>query len=304
VSVRSLVRTWNEFFFTPQSPAPIALFRIVYGLLVIAQLILLRPDWFTWYGTRGMVTLRTMQQMEPGVRINLFAVMPQNDAWVEGLFWVFLCAAVLLTVGCLTRAASIVVFLCLASIHERSLYILNAGDTILRVNGFFLMFAPAGAAFSVDRLLRIRRGKEGAEIQPRPPWAQRMIQFQTALAYLVTFYYKTQGAAWINGTALYYVYQLHEFQRFPVPGFFHSPLMIRMETWGTLAVEFALGALVWIKEWRYPILLLGVVLHLSVEYAMNVPLFQWIMLSTYITFIYPEDLEGVWKRVNARWRWW
>jgi hypothetical protein len=300
MSARGLARAWNEFFFQPAPPTPVALFRIAYGLLVIAELALLRPDWLTWFGTRGMTTLKTMQQMEPGTRIDLFALMPASDAWVEALFWVFLCFAAMLAAGLLTRLSSIAVFLCLCSIHERALYILNAGDTLLRVTGFFLMFAPAGAALSADRLLRIWRGKEGAEIPPKPPWAQRMIQVQVSLAYLVTFYYKTMGAAWLDGTALGYVYRLEEFRRFPAPAFLRDALMVRLGTWGTLAVEFALGALVWLREWRYPILLAGAALHLSLEYIMNVPLFQWIIVSTYLTFLYPEDLTRVWNRARAR----
>ena len=48
--LRSLFEAWNTFFFAPQSPIPIAVFRIVYGSLVIANLLLLRPDWLSWYG--------------------------------------------------------------------------------------------------------------------------------------------------------------------------------------------------------------------------------------------------------------
>src|SRR4029077_10946277 len=60
VRLRSLVEAWNQFFFAPQSPLPIALFRIAYGLLVIATLTLLRPDWLAWYGPHPWVSLSTM----------------------------------------------------------------------------------------------------------------------------------------------------------------------------------------------------------------------------------------------------
>jgi hypothetical protein len=50
MSVRRLVQAWNEFFFAPQSPTPVCLFRILFGLVFIADLILLRPDWMTWFG--------------------------------------------------------------------------------------------------------------------------------------------------------------------------------------------------------------------------------------------------------------
>ena len=70
----------------------------------------------------------------------------------------------------------------------------------------------------------------------------------------------------------------NNFERFPVPSFMQDPAIVKLETWFTLAIEFALGVLIWFKELRYPLLAAGVVLHLSLEYTMNVPLFQWIIL--------------------------
>jgi hypothetical protein len=297
MSVGGAIRAWNEFFFAPQSPSPICLYRVLFGLLALAKLILLRPDWLTWLGPRGITTLDTMHRLEPGTRINLFVFLP-TDAAVETFFWVAAIAAVFVIIGFLTRASSVLLFLCLVSIDERALYAVHAGDALLRTTGFWLMFAPAGAAFSVDRLLRIWKGKEGLAVAPRPPWAQRMIQFQVAILYLSTFWRKTMGPAWIDGTALYYVYHLQEFERFPLPSFLQDLPLIKLQTWVTLALEFALGVLIWFRELRYPILALGVLLHLSLEYSMNVPLFQWIALATYVTFIEPADLARVWKRVR------
>jgi hypothetical protein len=163
------------------------MFRAIYGGMVIITILMLRPDWLTWYGTHAWVSLRTMQQMEPGTRLSLFVLLPQSDAWIEALFWVFLCSAVSLSAGFLTRLNSVIVFLCLTSIQQRNLYITHGGDTFLRLAGFFLIFAPAGANFSVDRLIRIRRGKQDPGTQACSPWAQRMIQFQLRFCILLRF---------------------------------------------------------------------------------------------------------------------
>jgi hypothetical protein len=296
--LRSLLEAWNEFFFAPQSPLPVSLFRIFYGSVVITTLILLHRDWLPWYGVDAWVRLSTMRQLEPGTRLNLFTLIPQNDNWIETLFWVFLGSAVLLTVGFLTRLSTAAVFLCLTSIQQRNLYITHSGDTFLRVAGFFLIFAPAGAALSVDRLIRVWRGKEGAQIQPRSPWAQRMIQFQLALVYLMSFWWKSMGAPWVNGTALYYVMHLDEIRRFPLPRWIEQPVILKLGSWLTLALEFSLGTLIWFKELRYPLLLLGLLFHLCLEYSLNVPMFQWDILSAYILFIDPADIAraGNWMR--------
>jgi hypothetical protein len=169
MTVGSLLKAWNRFFFAKLSPTPIALFRIAYGVLVIATLLLLRSDWLTWYGTHAWISLPTMLRVEPGRRLNLFTIIPQTDAWIQALFWIFLTSAILLMFGFLTRLNSLIVFLCLTSIQQRNLFITHGGDTFLRVAGFFLIFAPAGAALSVDRMMRVWREKEGPLIRPQSP---------------------------------------------------------------------------------------------------------------------------------------
>jgi Vitamin K-dependent gamma-carboxylase len=299
VNLKSFPSAWNQFFFEPQSPLNIAVFRIIYGLLVLATVLLLRGDWLAWYGPHSWISAATMHVVEPGIRLNAFSVIPHTDFAINALFVVFILAAISLTLGFCTRASSIVVYLCLTSIDQRNLFILHGGDTFLRVSGFFLIFAPAGAALSLDRLLRIRRGKENAaELRPRPPWAQRMIQLELSFLYLISFWWKMKGGAWTEGSALYFIFHLDEFQRFPIPQFLLRPAVLRVGSWLALAVEFLLGSAIWIKKFRYPLLVIGVLFHLSLEYAINVPLFQWDVLSAYVLFIDPADLQRLLTRLT------
>lgn len=300
MTLQSVREAWDEFFFAPQSPIPIALFRIFYGICVSATVILLHSDWLEWFGVHGWVSLSTTRTVEPGLRLNLFSVMPQDDRWIAAFFWIFLGFAVLLTVGLWTRISSAAVFLSLASIDQRNLFIDHSGDTFLRVAGFFLIFAPAGAALSLDRLIRVRKGLEGPEISPRAPWAQRMIQFELALLYLVSFWWKMKGHTWLNGTALYYVTHLHSIKRFPLPGWIQYPGILKAGGWFILVLEFCLGTLIWFRRLRYPLLLLGLLLHLSIEYAINIPMFQWDVLTAYILFVDPADLDRVWRVICQR----
>ncbi len=297
---KSFVEAWNEFFFAEQSPIPVGLFRILYGMAVLATLWLTRDDWFAWYGPHAWISLQTMQAFEPGPRLNLFTVMPASVFWVRMLFLVFAASAVCLTIGFLTRLNSVIVYVCLASIQQRNLFILHGGDTFLRVAGFFLIFSAAGAALSVDRLIRIWRGKEGVEIRPRRPWAQRMIQFELSLVYFVGFCWKVAGPMWVQGTALSYIYRLDELQRFPLPSWFLNATMMKLATWFTLVLEFALGVLIWIRELRYYLLAVGLVFHLFIEYSMNIPMFEWDILSAYVLFIDAADLRRVWNWIGGR----
>ena len=85
-----------------------------------------------------------------------------------------------------------------------------------------------------------------------------MIQFELAMVYFATFCIKVRGAPWLQGTAMYYIYHLDEFRRFPVPAWLLGPTMLKLEGWAALVLEFSLGVLIWVKELRYILLALGV----------------------------------------------
>jgi Vitamin K-dependent gamma-carboxylase len=297
--MRAIFNAWNRFFFREQSVLPLAVFRIAYGLAVIATLLLLKSDWLAWYGPHAWMSLSTMHELEPGPRLNILAIVPQDDLWINLFFWVFLASALMLAAGFLSRVNSIVVFVCLASMHQRNLYMLHGGDTFLRVAGFFLMFSPAGAALSLDHLIRIRRGKESPILPLRSPWAQRMIQLELSFVYVTTVLWKLQGASWRRGTALSYVYHLFEFQRFPIPDWMLRPEILKLGTWFALVVEFSLGTLMWIRPLRKTILALGLCFHLLLEYSLNTPMFQWDILTAYLLFLDADTYTRVWDRLKA-----
>ena len=99
---------------------------------------------------------------------------------------------------------------------------------------------------------------------------------------------------------MYYIYHLDEFKRFPIPSWFFHPLMLKLESWAALVLEFSLGVLIWVKELRYIVLMLGLLFHLSLEYSLNIPLFQWDILSAYILFIDPADITRAWDWLRTR----
>jgi vitamin K-dependent gamma-carboxylase-like protein len=297
--LNAIVKGWNRFFFEPQRPTPVALFRIVFGIINIANLALLWPEWLTWFGAHPFMSIETMSRLSHGPRLNLFVLIPRTDLAANIFFWAFLACSITLTLGFMTRFSCVAVYLCLMSVHERNYFILNGADTVMTVTGFFLMFAPADGALSIDRLRRIWTGREGPEVPLYSPWAQRMIQLQISVAYCSTFLAKITGKTWRGGTAIYYALHLDGFRRFPVP--FTSNLMFtRLMSWGTLAIEFSAGTLVWIRRLRYAVLLAAFALHMGIEYSMNLPIFEWIMVSTYVTFIYPEDLTRAWAWISER----
>ncbi len=301
ISLKDIIHGWNRFFFEPQSPLPIAAYRILLGLLVLANHALLLPDVDDWFSDRGAISFATAKKVSGGLGWNLFDLLPHTDASVWFMFILSCCAAFTLMIGLFTRASAVVLFLTLISLHHRNPIVLNSGDTFFRIATFFVIFSQAGAALSIDRLIRIALGKESGQPPPGAPWAMRMIQIQLAFLYVYAFVWKVMGTMWMSGTAVYYTARLAEFWRFPVPYVFEHVWTMKIWSWATLFVELALGTLVWIKELRYWVLLSGVLLHLGIEYSMNIPLFAFIMISTYITFVEPEHLQRFFNWFRTRW---
>ena len=300
ISIKTIINGWNRFFFEPISPVPVALYRIMLGLVILMSHILLAPDIFTWFSDRGTLSFATARKLSGGMGFNLFTWLPHSDAMVWTVFLVSCLAALLMTLGLFTRTSTVILYVTLITLHHRNTLVLNSGDTFLRIATFFMMFAPAGAALSLDRLIRIARGKETGFPAPRAPWAQRLIQCQLAILYIYAFVWKTMGVMWLSGTAVYYTSRVAEFWRFPVPYVFEHIWTIKLWSWATLLVELALGTLVWIKELRYWVLLTGVLLHLGIEYSMNIPLFAFIMISAYILFVEPEHLARACEWCKAK----
>ena len=301
ISLKDIIRGWNRFFFEPRSPLPIALYRIFLGLVLLANFALLLPDVWDWFSDRGSLSFATARKLAGGAGFSLFQWLPHTDFWVWTVFLTSCFAALLMTIGLFTRTSTIILFVTFLSLHHRNPVILNSGDTFLRVAVFYMIFTQAGAALSLDRLIRIARGQESGPPAARAPWAMRLIQCQLAFVYLYAFVWKAMGAMWLSGTAVYYTSRIAEFWRFPVPYVFEHVWTIKLWTWATLLIELALGTLVWIKELRYWVLLAGMLLHLGIDYSMNIPLFAFIMIGAYITFVEPEDIERCFAWAKTKW---
>jgi HTTM domain len=210
-----------------------------------------------------------------------------------------LVGAFCLAFGFKTRLAAVVVFACLISFARRNPWVLNSGDLLIFVLGFYLMLAPSGAALSVDRWLRTR--SRFWEFPRRSFWPLRLVQIQVSLLYFFAVWGKLRGETWNDGTAVSYAFRLEDLERFPVPGLVtDSLLLVNLLTYGTLAIELALAILVWNGRLRPWVLLLGVMLHLGIAYAVRVGFFSYAAVVGYIVFLPPATVSAWLYRLRDR----
>lgn len=298
--IRGVLAKWDRFWFEPFSSTPIAIYRILHGLLVL-QLIFVHlwPDALSWYGPTAVYspesTFVHFWNREP--LFNLLSVLPSHAWTIHAFFAVFALAALSQTLGVRTRISCLTVFLCLVSLHHACPVNINAGDVFMRLTSLFLSLSNAGDSLSIDSL---RNRSQVTSRSEKSQWATRLIQLQLNIVYLHAFYTKSIGLCWQNGSAVYYAVRLDDFTRFPLPPLLDQSCMLQALTWMTLVIEFALGCLVWFRPFRYWILLLGVALHLGIDYALNLPMFEWLMITALVVYVYPKHLDDLLSRLTAR----
>lgn len=286
-----LAELWNTFFFKMVSPYPVAAFRIFQGLMIIQVSLYLGADLKIWFESPGIILLHTLNT-DPVERMLIFSFFPNNNEYVFALWILYVVTAILFTIGYQTRIVSIVLFFLIINFTNRNLYIFHAGDTFMRTMAYWLMFVPSGEVWSVDSYLKRRRNPEQAPYCPLiSAWAWRALQIQMCFVYFSAFTAKTPGWYWASGEACYIASRFESLYRLPMPLSFDVPIVAIVLTYGTLIVEFALFSLIWIKEIRYYVIALGVCLHLSIDWCMCIPSFEWLMISSFVLFVYPEDLD-------------
>ena len=289
--LRAIADAWQAFFHAPEPASPAGVFRLLFGLVMVANTLLLFGDARRLLGPAGMLGGEHYRQTYGRSRFTLYALLPQTDAAVYAVLGVQLVAAVCLAAGLWTRLSAAVTFLTLVSYSNRNPAMTYGGDTVARLLAFLLIFSQAGKAVSVDALLAGAAGPQPAGEGLYSPWCLRLMQVQVAIVYLRTTYWKLRGKTWRDGTAAYYPTQLVYYRRFVLPRWALNPVAIRVATWGTLVVEAALGTLVWVPGFRYTVLVAGAAFHLLLEFLLNLQLFGFVMLASLTLFIDPDDAQ-------------
>jgi hypothetical protein len=271
-----------RFWFAPTPTSTLALVRIAFGLLAFAWTVALTPDLSAFFTRDGLLP----GQIHGSGVWGVLGLEPSG--WtVVAVYAAMLIASLALAAGWFTRLAAAVVFVGLMSFERRDPWVFNGGDGLLRVVAFYLMLAPAGAALSLDR----RRRHPGSlwEFPARAPWALRLMQIQLSVVYLGGVWDKVQGAAWNNGTAVSYALRVTDIAGLPTPAFLsHSPVVVNLLTYGTLATELGIGILVWNRRLRPWVLLVGVLFHLSIGWSIRVGFFGLTMFVLYLSFADPD----------------
>ena len=207
--------------------------------------------------------------------------------------------SLLLLLGIVSRFQALSLFILITSFQSRNPLITDGEDTVLRLWLFFMMLMPLDYRWSLGGWLwRKWRGNaappESLSLDSQASWpvmasawGLRLVQIEITAIYLSTAWSKWQGETWRDGSALFYVSRMDDvFGRLWLPDtLFVTDWIVRMSTWSVLGLETLLPLLLWLPATRRLGVVLAIGLHLAIEYAMHLFLFEWIMIAGVLSFL-------------------
>jgi hypothetical protein len=284
-------QAWQSFWFQPQPMYTLGVVRMAFGALAILWGLWLLPMRDGLLDANGV----TPTQPSTAHTWGLFAVWNTNGAMLIGIV-VLVLAAFALLVGWHSRLAAILVFILIMSFERRIPLAFNSGDALVRIEALLIAISPCGAALSLDQ-----RRTTGSfwSAQTRPNWPIRLLQVQLSIIYIAAAQVKLSGEPWLHGTAVSYVLRLEDMQRVIAPEWFATnALAMNMLTWGTIAVELAVGILVWFPRFRPWVLAAGVLMHLLIDAYVQIGIFSYAMFVMYFAWLSPETAKLLPQKVR------
>jgi Vitamin K-dependent gamma-carboxylase len=292
------IRDWNQFFFGRVSARPLAVFRIVFGVIMVGYLSLMSVEFRFWYTGNGLLQGKEALEAAGPMRFSLLQYY-NNGVLPYFVYGLAIFSAICLTVGWRTRIVSVLLYLSMITLYHRNVSSNGGPDAMPLLVSFYMMFCPSGLEFSMDAARAAR--KRGTLASPIiAPWGMRLLQFQICLIYFQSCVIKCQGPAWMEGSVVHYILFNREFGQFNMQWLAQYPLLINVMTHGALMIEFALAFWLWFRPTRKYAALGGVMLHGGIRPILLVPGFGEIMVASYLTFFAHDEITAMLRFADPR----
>ena len=194
---------------------------------------------------------------------------------------------------------ALLLFFMLDVIQKLNFGIVNGGHMMARLVLFYLVFANSYQYFVLYRR-KENTGKQRPLMNLVSNLAAFSIMLQLCLAYLSSGIAKLSDPFWQHGEAIYYTLQMERFVGTPLNKYLvqHDWLGI-IATYAVLLFELAFPLLIWIKKFRKPALISGIVFHLSLYIFLMIYGFQEAFVLIYGMFLSNNKLVRLKEEVIA-----
>ncbi|MCW3077138.1 MAG: hypothetical protein JWO32_1747 [Bacteroidetes bacterium] len=256
----------------------LSLMRMGVALLVITDLIIRAGDLTAHYTNNGIWPVHLIHNF--GWKFGYWSVHELNGSygWALSLFVIHFVFAFFLLVGYKTRLANLMVWLLYISLHNRNLFVLQAGDDLLRLVLFWGLFLPWNAFYSVD-------SKNNGSVKSLGYLPNMGFLMLIASVYFFTVNLKESSEWREEGSAVYYALSLDQL-RLPGMGdwLYAHPDLMKVLTHFFYGAEIILPLLILLPSrkgyLRLTAFILICILHLGIGLTLYVGLFFAINIVT------------------------
>src|SRR4029453_3473955 len=113
IPLATLEQAWREFFFTPEPAVTVAVFRVLFGVILVVHGLLLWPHASLWYGPQGFLPYNQYCQIYGRTRFAVFHFLPDSDLTAKVVLALFITAAASLSLGIVTTVSASLTFVLL-----------------------------------------------------------------------------------------------------------------------------------------------------------------------------------------------
>jgi hypothetical protein len=161
----------------------------------------------------------------------------------------------------------------------------------LVISLFFICLAPTRAAFA--RNLRSSQNRPA-----NSKWVEFLLKAQMTLIYWASAWSKALDPAWSQGEVLARR-KLGEHAASVVPDFIADTVQFAFSdhfvvSTGAIAIELALGVLLWVPATRRLAIWIGVLFHGFIEVSASVATFSYLTMATYFVFADLKPMQKMW----------
>ena len=274
--------------------------RIGIALLVISDLLIRIADLKAHYTDEGIWPVELIYNF--GWNPGYWSIHALNGSCILQLclFSLHILFALCLLLGFKTRFFTVLVWLFTISLHNRNLFVLQAGDDLLRLVLLWGIFLPWQAHYSLDAKRRPFRYKQSYP-------ANFGYLLLIASVYFFSANLKT-SAHWLGeGSAAYYALSLEQL-RLPIGEWLYPyPTLLKLLTWLVLLSEYLIAPLILFPskngKLRFTAFLILFFLHLGIGLTLYVGLFFIIGIVSAIGLLpgfVMDRLEKTCKLKNLR----
>lgn len=250
---------WMRFWFTPAGPRPLALVRILGGLVALALWASYAWDLETWFGPAGMISPSLLAAWRSPFAVSLF-----DAATSPAALWLGYVAGGLvllaLTIGLATPLTAPLGAVAFTTLLHRGPMLAGPADDVAAVILWCLAIGRSGDAFSVDRLIGEWRGRPAPGATLRTRIALGLIQVHAAVIAAAAVLAQLKGDVWWNGTAAWWLAARVESRLVDLTAaFLASEYLMNLVTHGIVVFEILFAAGLWFAAARRVVAPLGIV---------------------------------------------